>query len=200
MIVADAKICKELRLLESELEEEPRSRDVSPDEGNRDSGSRGSSRAEILHFLNELGWLFQRNTTSSMLRDPDYSLCRYKYLFTFAVERDCCALVKTLLDISVSGYLDGDGQSSEPVEALLEIQLLNRAVRRKCRKMVDLLLQYHISSSKDSGRTYIFTPNMVGPGGITPLHVAACTSGLVDIVDALTNDSQEVLKFDLIVL
>ncbi|XP_030446783.1 squamosa promoter-binding-like protein 14 isoform X1 [Syzygium oleosum] len=192
VIIADAKICKELRLLESELEEEPRSRDVNPDEGNQDSGCRGSSRAEILHFLNELGWLFQRNTTSSMLRDPDYSLCRYKYLFTFAVERDCCALVKTLLEITVSSYLDGDGQSSEPVEALLEIQLLNRAVRRKCRKMVDLLLHYHISSGKDSGKTYIFTPNMVGPGGITPLHVAACTWGSVDIVDALTNDPQEI--------
>ncbi|KAF8022381.1 hypothetical protein BT93_F0038 [Corymbia citriodora subsp. variegata] len=192
VIVADAKICKELRLLESELEEEPRSRDGSPDEGNQDSGCRVSSRAEILHFLNELGWLFQRNTISSMLRDPDYSLRRYKYLFTFSVERDWCALVKTLLDISVSGYFDADGQSSEPVKALLEIQLLNRAVRRKCRKMVDLLLQYHISTSKDSGKTYIFTPNMVGPGGITPLHVAACTSGSVEIVDALTNDPQEI--------
>lgn len=192
VIVADAKICKELRLLESELEEEPRSRDISSDEGNQDSGCQGSVRAEILHFLNELGWLFQRNTTSSMLRDPDSSLRRYKYLFTFAVERDYCALVKALLDISVSSYLDGDGQSSEPVEALLDIQLLNRAVRRKCRKMVDLLLHYPISSSKDSGRTYIFTPNMVGPGGITPLHVAACTSGSVDIVDALTNDPQEI--------
>lgn len=197
VIVADAKICKELRSLESELEEEPRSRDGSPDKANQDSGCRVSSRAEILHFLNELGWLFQRNTTSSMLRDPDYSLRRYKYLFTFAVERDCCALVKTLLDISVSGYLDADGQSSEPVKALLEIQLLNRAVRRKCRKMVDMLLQYHISTSegsgsKGSGKTYIFAPNMEGPGSITPLHVAACTSGSVEIVDALTNDPQEI--------
>ncbi|XP_030527121.2 LOW QUALITY PROTEIN: squamosa promoter-binding-like protein 14 [Rhodamnia argentea] len=192
VIVADAKICKELRLLESELEEEPRSRDVSPEEGNQDSGCQGSTRAEILHFLNELGWLFQRNTNSSMLRDPDSSLRRYKYLFIFAVERDCCALVKTLLDISISSYLDGDGQSSEPVGALLEIQLLNRAVRRKCRKMVDLLLHYPISSSKDYCKTYIFTPNMVGPGGITPLHVAACTSGSVDIVNALTNDPQEI--------
>lgn len=187
VIVADATICKELRLLESEFDEEAKVCDVISEDQVYDSG-RPSSREEVLHFLNELGWLFQRK--SSMLAGPDYSLARFKFLFTFSVERDCCALVKTLLDILVERNLGSDGLSSKSLETLSEVQLLSRAVKRRYRKMVDLLIHYSVTSS--SSKKYIFPPNLVGAGGITPLHLAACTAGSDDIIDALTSDPQEI--------
>jgi len=58
-----------------------------------------TSKVEVLHFLNELGWLFQRNRNSLLIDNLEYALTRFQFLFTFSVERDCCALVKTLLDI-----------------------------------------------------------------------------------------------------
>lgn len=76
---------------------------------------------------------------------------------------------------------------------LSEIHLLNRAVKRKCRSMVNLLIHYSIVDSTDTSEKFIFVPNMAGPGGVTPLHLAACTSSTEDIVDALTSDPQEVI-------
>lgn len=176
LIIADSTICSELRTLESELKEEE-----------------NSSWEEVLHFLNELGWLFQRRKDHSPL-DHHYSLNRFKFLFTFSVERDWCHLIGKLLDVLVESSLDGSVPVKESLEALSEVQLLNRAVRRGCMKMVELLINYAVNCGPDASRTYIFPPNMAGPGGITPLHLAACTSGSANIVDALTNDPQEVLK------
>ena len=56
--------------------------------------------------------------------------------------------------------------------------------------MVDLLIHYSVTSS--SSKKYIFSPNLVGAGGIAPLHLAACAAGSDDIIDALTNDPQEI--------
>ncbi|KAK4600385.1 hypothetical protein RGQ29_010154 [Quercus rubra] len=190
VIIADSIICKELRLLESEFDLETRDCDLLED--NTNDFGRPRSREEILHFLNELGWLFQRKGNSSMLGGPDYSLSRLKFLLTFSVERDCCALVKTLLDMLVERNLDGDELSKESLETLSEIQLLNRAVKRRCRKMVDVLIHYFIISSNDASKKYIFPPNYTGPGGVTPLHLAACTSGSDEMIDALTSDPLEI--------
>ncbi|KAI4388532.1 hypothetical protein MLD38_000852 [Melastoma candidum] len=137
VIVADATICKELRLLESELEADFPLREV-------------------------------------------------------AVERDYCALVKKVLDLSVEDCFYGEIPLDESLETLSEIQLLNRAVRRQCRRMVDLLICFCVERDGDSSPKYFFTPDAVGPGGITPLHVAASTAGSIDIVDALTNDPLEI--------
>lgn len=175
MIIADATICSELQLLESELREE-----------------KNSSRAEVLHFLNELGWLFQRRKDSPL--NPNYSLHRFKLLFTFSVERDWCYLVRKLLDILVESNFDGSVLSESSVELLSEVQFLNRAVRRGCVKMVEMLINYAVNCGPDASRAYIFPPNMAGPGRITPLHLAASTSGSASVIDALTNDPQEVLK------
>ncbi|XP_050268044.1 squamosa promoter-binding-like protein 14 [Quercus robur] len=191
VIIADSIICKELRLLESEFDLETRDCDLILEDNTNDFG-RPRSREEILHFLNELGWLFQRKGNSSMLGGPDYSLSRHKFLLTFSVERDCCALVKTLLDMLVERNLDGDELSKESLETLSEIQLLNRAVKRRCRKMVDVLIHYFIISSNDASKKYIFPPNYTGPGGVTPLHLAACTSGSDEMIDALTSDPLEI--------
>ncbi|XP_041017690.1 squamosa promoter-binding-like protein 14 [Juglans microcarpa x Juglans regia] len=191
VIIADSIICEELRLLESEFDLEPKEYNVVMEDNKYDFG-RPKSREEVLHFLNELGWLFQRKGNTSMLGGPDYSLSRLRFLLTFSVERDCCALVRAILDILVERNLDGDELSRESLETLSEIQLLNRAVKRRCRKMVNMLINYFIISSKDASRKYIFLPNVVGPGGVTPLHLAACTSGSDDLIDALTSDPQEI--------
>lgn len=186
VIIADATICKELRLLESEFDEEPKDTDIISEEQAQYLG-KPRSRGEIMHFLNELGWLFQRRA-SSMHELPDYSLSRFKFLLIFSVERDYCVLVKTILDMLVERNIDMNGLSKESVDMLSEIHLVNRAVKRRCRKMVDLLVHYSINSSDVPSKCYIFPPNLAGPGGITPLHLAACTSGSDELVDALTND------------
>lgn len=191
MIVADSTICNELRLLESEFDLEAKEYDVISEENKYDFG-RPRSREEVLHFLNELGWLFQGKGDTSILGVPDYSLGRLKFLLTFSVERDCCALVKTLLDTLVERNLNGDGLSKESLETLSEIQLLNRAVKRRCRKTMDMLLQYSITRGNDASKKFIFPPNVVGPGGVTPLHLAASMSASEDLIDALTSDPQEV--------
>ncbi|XP_077210510.1 squamosa promoter-binding-like protein 15 [Tasmannia lanceolata] len=182
LIIADASICRELRILESELEEDDQNQDfVQP-----------RLRDDVLHFLNELGWLFQRKCIPGSPAGADFSTTRFKFLFTFSVERDWSAVVKTLLDILVERNSERDGLSSESLETLSEIHLLNRAVKRKCRKMIDLLLHYSVSCSISASKKYLFPPNLAGLGGVTPLHLAACTQDSEEIVDALTNDPQEI--------
>ncbi|KAK1441531.1 hypothetical protein QVD17_07506 [Tagetes erecta] len=172
IIIADATLCQELRLLESEFVEF--------------INGQTNSVQETMHFLNELGWLFQRKEGNS-----DYSLGRFRFLLIFSVERDFVALVKTLLGILLqksSGITDDELS----LEMLSGINLLNRAVKRKCKNMVELLIHYSIVDTQTSSRKYVFPPNLTGPGGITPLHLAACTSDSDDMVDALTNDPQEI--------
>ncbi|KAK4859375.1 hypothetical protein QYF36_004440 [Acer negundo] len=191
IIIADATICQELRLLESEFDEQTKVCDIISEEQAYDYG-RPRSREEVLHFLNELGWLFQRKKTLSMLEGPDYSFSRFKFLLIFSVERGCCALVKTLMDMLVEKTMEMGGPSRESFEMLSEIQLLNRAVKRRCRRMADMLIHYSVTIGNDSSKNYIFSPNLAGPGGITPLHLAACTSDSDEMIDTLTNDPQEI--------
>lgn len=150
------------------------------------------SREEVLRFLDELGWLFQRKYNSCLFEIPDYRVHRFKFLLIFSIERDFCALVKTLLDILLELNLGRPGLVNESMQMLSEIHLLNRAVKKRCQRMVDLLIRYSIIDSTDKTEKFIFMPNMAGPGGITPLHLAACMSSSDDIVDALTNDPHEV--------
>ncbi|KAL0352555.1 UNVERIFIED_CONTAM: Squamosa promoter-binding-like protein 16, partial [Sesamum calycinum] len=190
VIIADDTICKELRLLEPDINGTEACDGILAD----DIQSRGTPRfrEEVLHFLDELGWLFQRKHNSSLSGIPDYRLTRFKFLFIFSVEHDFCAVVKTLLDILLELNLGRTGLARESLEMLSEIHLLNRAVKRRSRSMVDLLIHYSIVDSTDTSEKFIFLPNMAGPGGVTPLHLAACTSSSDDMVDALTSDPQEV--------
>ncbi|CAF2065310.1 unnamed protein product [Brassica napus] len=158
LIIANATICKELNRLEDEFHP--------------------SSREEVLCFLNELGWLFQKKCRS----ESDFSLSRFKFLLVSSVERDYSSLVRALLDMMV----ERDGMmSKESLDMLAEIQLLSRAVKRKSTKMAETLIHY-------SAKRFIFLPSVKGPGGITPLHLAASTSGSEDMIDVLTNDPQEI--------
>jgi hypothetical protein len=87
--------------------------------------------------------------------------------------------------------------SKETMEMLAEIHLLNRAVKRKSRRMVHLLVQF-VVLCLDNSKVYPFLPNFPGPGGLTPLHLAASIENAEDIVDALTDDPQQVcsVKFN----
>ncbi|XP_014520750.1 squamosa promoter-binding-like protein 14 [Vigna radiata var. radiata] len=191
VIIANETICNELRLLESEFNEEEKICDAISEEHEHNFG-RPRSREEALHFLNELGWLFQRERFSYMHEVPCYSLDRFKFVLTFAVERNCCMLVKTLLDVLVDKHLQGESLSTGSVEMLNAIQLLNRAVKRKNIGMVDLLIHYSLPNKNSTSSKYVFPPNLEGPAGITPLHLAACTSGSEGVVDSLTSDPQEI--------
>ncbi|RRT81118.1 hypothetical protein B296_00022571 [Ensete ventricosum] len=191
VIIADDSICRELSVLESDFEEDVQTPDVIPEEEVHNSVL-PRSREDALHFLNELGWLFQRTQAPCSPLFTDFSSTRFKYLLTFSVEQDWCALIKTLLDILVERSLRDDTIKQESLKTLSEVKLLSRAVKRKCRKMVDLLLHYCVSHGQDVTKAYLFTPNMAGPGGITPLHMAASMQDSEDMVDALTNDPQEI--------
>ncbi|CAI9777119.1 unnamed protein product [Fraxinus pennsylvanica] len=191
VIIADNTVCQELRLLESVINEGALLHDGTSSD-HIQNPVRPRTREEVLHFLGELGWLFQRKNNSSLFESPDYRLSRFKFLLTFSVEHDFCALIKTLLDILLEINLGHEWLARESLEMLSESHLLNRAVNRRCRRMVDLLIHYSISDSTDSSMKYIFVPNMAGPGGITPLHLAASTLGSDDMVDALTSDPQEI--------
>ncbi|XP_058724125.1 squamosa promoter-binding-like protein 14 [Vicia villosa] len=191
VIIADASICKELRPLESEFDEEEKTCDAISEEHEYHFG-RPKSRDEALHFLNELGWLFQRERLSNVHEVPDYSLDRFKFVLTFSVERNCCMIVKTLLDMLVDKHYEGESLSKGSMEMLKAIQLLNRAVKRKYISMVDLLVHYSIPSKNDTSKKYVFPPNLEGPGGITPLHLAASTLDSDGVIDSLTNDPQEI--------
>ncbi|XP_010927295.2 squamosa promoter-binding-like protein 15 isoform X1 [Elaeis guineensis] len=191
VIIADARICQELRVLESEFDEDVRIADFIPEDQVQENGQ-PRSREDALHFLNELGWLFQKTNTFCTSSSPDFSTKRFKYLLTFSVERDWCALVKTLLDVLAERNSRSDALSQETLEMLLEIHLLNRAVKRKCRKMVDLLIHYSVRHGNDNTNIYLFPPNLAGPSGVTPLHLAASTEDSEDMVDALTSDPEEI--------
>ncbi|KAA0064679.1 squamosa promoter-binding-like protein 14 [Cucumis melo var. makuwa] len=190
VIIADATICRELRHLESDFDEF-KVPDISSESSSYVS-SQPRLRDEILQFLNELGWLFQRERSSYELDNPDFLIRRFRFLLTFSAERDFCALVKTLLDILAKKCLITDGLSMKSLEMISEIQLLNRSVKRRCRRMVDLLVHYHVSGFGDAEKKYLFPPNFIGPGGITPLHLAASMADADDLVDALTNDPLEI--------
>ncbi|KAK4389980.1 Squamosa promoter-binding-like protein 16 [Sesamum angolense] len=190
VIIADNTICEELRLLEPEINGTAEGRDGIAADRIHNTG-RPRSREEVLHFLDELGWLFQRKHNSFLFGIPDYRLSRFRFLLIFSVESDFCAVVKTLLDILLELNLGRDGLARQSLEMLSEIHLLNRAVKRRCRSMVDFLIHYSVDST-DTYEKFIFLPNMAGPGGVTPLHLAACMSSSDDMVDALTSDPQEV--------
>lgn len=126
----------------------------------------------------------------------------------YAVEHDWCAVVRKLLDIAFESQ-DIDAASAELSVVLQEeVSLLHRAVRKKCRPMVELLLAYVpsiLEGIKDADLasfkqkldfkvkwSTFFKPDMWGPAGMTPLHVAASIQDAEEVVDALTSDPCQV--------
>jgi hypothetical protein len=196
IIVASSAICQELRTLEAEFEQ------ITGDTNGEENGL-GQSREDVLHFLNELGWLFQKEANSSSLSLDliEFPVTRFKYLLVFSVERDWCVVTKTLLDMLTKMSLGNETLAQDSLETIGEIHLLNRAVRRKCRKMVDMLLQFAVlitdngnnnNNCNELRKIYPFIPSLAGPSGWTPLHLAASSDAADEIIDALTDDPQQV--------
>ncbi|XP_059317829.1 squamosa promoter-binding-like protein 1 [Lycium ferocissimum] len=187
-IVAEKDVCSEIRTLESiiEVAEELQARD------------------QALDFLHELGWLLHRSHLKFRLGSGAnlnlYPFQRFKWLIDFSVDHDWCAVVKKLLDVFFDGIVDVGQQQSSLDVPLREVGLLHRAVRRKCRSMIDVLLKYHHRGAFDKSglqkqqddRGYLFRPDAVGPGGLTPLHVVASLAGFENLLDALIDDPGQV--------
>lgn len=162
---------------------------------------RCEARTRALDFVHELGWLLHRNhlkfRPSTMAPKQDlFPFTRFRFIMEFSLEHDWCAVVRKLLDILFGGTVDAGEHTSVEFE-LLEICLLHRAVQRNCRQMVEALLKYYPdnvvekfgSEQKHTFEgTYLFRPDAVGPGGLTPLHIAASRDGSESILDALTDD------------
>ncbi|CAI9767795.1 unnamed protein product [Fraxinus pennsylvanica] len=199
-IVADDDVCTEICTLESEIELAV-----------TDSFLQGTEKLEAhnqaMYFIHEMGWLLSRNSLKSRLGhlDPNsdrFPFNRFKYLMEFSVDHDWCAVVNKLLDILFSGLV-GAGEQHFLKFALQEMGLLHRAVRKNSRSLLALLMRYapesvanELNSEYESlvkcDGDFLFRPDVVGPAGLTPLHVAAGRDGSEDILDALTDDPGKV--------
>lgn len=121
----------------------------------------------------------------------------------YSVERNWCAVVGRVLDIVFENdewevvFSELSDMSQD------EASLLHRAVRNKNRRMVEVLLGYAPSflagmEDPDVERfkqrldfrvrwASIFKADMRGPGGLSPLHIAASLEDGEEVVDALTS-------------
>ncbi|XWS36059.1 hypothetical protein CRYUN_Cryun20dG0050700 [Craigia yunnanensis] len=200
-IVAEDDVCSEIRMLESVLEITDTHADV---------GRTGNMEAknQAMDFIHEVGWLFHRSQLKSRLShlDPNpkpFPLRRFKWLMEFSMDHEWCAVVKKLLNILLDGIV-GSGEHPSLNLALMEMGLLHRAVRKNCRPLVELLLRFVPEKASDklgfeketvSGgvdKSFLFRPDILGPAGLTPLHIAAGKDGSEDVLDALTDDPGKV--------
>lgn len=158
------------------------------------------ARSQALEFLHEMGWLLRRSQFKSRLDHMNacldlFPLTRFKWLIDFSMDHDWCVVVKKLLDVLFEGTVDAGDHSTIEL-ALSEMGLLHRAVRRNSRPMVELLLRYvpngmgtlHSQQVSEGSDVFFFRPDMVGPVGWTPLHIAACRDDSENVLDALTDD------------
>ncbi|KAK8704114.1 hypothetical protein V6N13_047747 [Hibiscus sabdariffa] len=197
-IVAEQDVCSEICTLEGVIETAAPAVDINQNE------EKMETKNQALDFIHELGWLLHRNHSNGKLghMNPNRDLFpfgRFKWLMEFSMDHDWCAVVKKLLGILFDGTV-GLGEHSSTELALLDMCLLHRAVRRNCRPMVELLLRYVPNKSLEKpgseqkpqvdGNEYgfMFKPNVAGPAGLTPLHLAASREGCENVLDALTDD------------
>ncbi|CAI9778819.1 unnamed protein product [Fraxinus pennsylvanica] len=199
-IVAEDDVCSEMCMLEREIEL------TETDDFQLETGKL-EARNQVTNFIHEMGWLLHRNNLKSRLghSDPNsdrFPFKRFKYLVAFSVDRNWCAVLNKLLDILFNGTV-GAGEQPFLKFALYEMGLLHRAVRRNSRALVEMLLKYspervadelslEYNSLAESDGSFLFRPDVVGPAGLTPLHIAAGRDGSEDILDALTCDPGKV--------
>ncbi|KAH6777446.1 squamosa promoter-binding protein-like 12 [Perilla frutescens var. frutescens] len=199
-IVAEENVCAEICMLEKEIEL------TEQDNLQRGTG-RAAARGQAMEFIHEMGWLLHKYQLKSRSGHEDFNsgffpFERFKCLVEFSMDRDWCSVVNKLLDILFSGTVSG-GEQPLLKFAMSEMSLLHRAVRKNSRSLVGMLLRYvpekvadELSSEYGSlveiDGDYMFRPDVAGPGGLTPLHVAAGRDGSEDILDALTDDPGKV--------
>lgn len=157
-----------------------------------------------------MGWLLHKSRLKIKLGPTApvqdcFHFNRFTWLVGFSMDHDWCAVMKKLLDIIFESAVD-TGEYNSAELALLNLGLLHRAVKRNCRPMVELLLNFLPDKASDSGDSkdkqvnksldrFLFRPDAVGPAGLTPLHVAASTNGSENVLDALTDDPGMVVLF-----
>ncbi|KAG5514081.1 hypothetical protein RHGRI_035474 [Rhododendron griersonianum] len=199
-IVAEKDVCSEICTLESAI-------DLTETDDIQGKNAKLEARNQAMDFVHEMGWLLHKSRLKSRLGQLDpasghFTLTRFRWLIEFSMDHNWCAVVKNLLDILLDGTV-GAGEHPFLKSALCEMGLLHRAVRRNSRPLVECLLRYVPDNVSDElrselsslavGDEYIlFRPDVVGPAGLTPLHVAAGTDGSEDILDALTDDPGKV--------
>lgn len=203
IIVAEKDVCSEICMLESTIEM------TDIDEDGCGTGKL-ETKNQAMDFIHEIGWLLHRSQLKSRLGhlDPNadlFSFKRFKWLMEFSMDRDWCAVVKKLLDIMLDGTV-GAGEYPSLKLAFMEMGLLHRAVRRNSRPLVELLLRYvpervsDVLASDDKSMvegghaSFLLRPDVVGPAGLTPLHIAAGRDGSEDVLDALTDDPGMVIS------
>lgn len=188
-IVAEEDICAEIRNLETSM-------DLSSCDEIMEEKLE-AARSLGVNFLHEMGWLLQRSNLRSRRsesenhRSEDFSLSRFRWILRFSMDRDWSSVVKKLLDILFDGVIVDLGGIS-PSKIALSENLLHYAVQRNSKLIVKLLLRYKPCGSSDKGIENLFRPDMRGPSGITPLHVAASSIHAERILDLLTDDPGQV--------
>lgn len=191
VIVADPQICSELRSLEKVLDGDIKSDEIWIDK-----------EAEIMKFLHELGWIFQSTScalaangnchTDNNKKGIMINPVHFKGLLSYAVIRDWCAVVNKLLDLMFEMGYHNEEDDDEVLTVLSDVSLIHKAVKRKCRSMVELLLHYKPKLTHSTRFQSMFTPLVKGHRGLTPLHVAASMLGAEEMIEILTNDPNEV--------
>ncbi|KAH7441721.1 hypothetical protein KP509_03G050900 [Ceratopteris richardii] len=191
IIVAEKSMCQEINLLQGKFIESSCNKAMPGIDYEQ-------SNAAIVHFLHELGWLLQRvqhKDHYSHLSMPEFSSRRYRWLLRFAVEHNCCAVVKWALDILFSTDGSTAHQAySRALNVISESNLLHLAVKNKLCDMVTFLIAYSPTkaSSTESKREFLFRPDTPIYGGFTPLHLAASMQSAENVLDALTNAPAEI--------
>jgi hypothetical protein len=203
-IVAEPEICSEICNLETVIEAAETADDVQI------KAKLMEEKTRAMNFVQEMGWLLHRIRVKFRLgsmapvQDP-FHFNRYSWLVGFSMDHDWCAVMKKLLDIIFQGEVD-TGEHTSAELALLNMGLLHKAVKRNCRPMVELLLNFVPVKASDGGDSnemlvnksperFVFRPDTVGPAGLTPLHVAASMNGYENVLDALTDDPGMVIFF-----
>jgi len=166
-------------------------------------------RSWSLHFLHEIGWFLQRSHMRATSEQPQYCpdrfpVARFRWLLSFAIDHEWCAVVRKLLNTMFQGDIDLDVPS--PIEFALGENLLLTAVRKRSKPLVECLLRYTatnyapVGSGDGAPVQFLFTPAMTGLSNITPLHIAATISDATGVLDALTDDPQQVTTINYHVL
>ncbi|KAF9669209.1 hypothetical protein SADUNF_Sadunf14G0084000 [Salix dunnii] len=192
-LVAEEDVCSEICTLEGALE-------FNETDGDIGETAKMEAKNQAMDFVHEMGWLLHRSQLKSRLGhlNPSmdlFPLRRFIWLMEFSMDHEWCAVVRKLLNILHNGIVcTGDQLSLN--EALSEMGLLHRAVRRNSRSLVELLLRFVPDKFGSKGKaldgrsheSILFRPDVIGPAGLTPLHIAAGKDGSEDVLDALTED------------
>ncbi|XP_047332260.1 squamosa promoter-binding-like protein 1 [Impatiens glandulifera] len=195
-IVAEQDICSEIRMLEREMEVVG-TFDVIQGERAEDA------KNQAVDFIHEMGWLLHRSNLRHRLGKIDqnedlFPFKRFRSIMEFSVDHGWCAVVKKLLEILSNGCVDAGDHSSIEL-AVSDMTLLHRAVRQNSRPVVEFLLRYIPTGTLDKSNCedkrqpdrvgkFLFRPDTIGPGGLTPLHIVASRSGSESVLEALIDD------------